>query len=224
MTSPWAVAAMAGLGLLVGFALTQAVYRSPRGQRPTFSARYRLIELGTATLFGAVTIRFGWSVELPPYLYLAAVGVALALIDFDLRRLPDSVILPSYIVTVVLLMPAGAASADWHSALRALAGMVALLALYFALALAYPNGLGFGDVKLAGLVGLYLGWLSWNALFLTAVGGLLIAGVSGTTAWLTNHATRSAAVRIGPCLVTAAVLALFVTVPISTWYASLLPV
>ena len=147
----------------------------------------------------------------------------LAGLGFGMRQLPDSVLLPSYLVTVMLLMPAGAASADWYAGIRALTGMVALLALYFALAFAYPNGLGFGDVKLAGLIGLYLGWLSWDALFIAAAGGLLIACLGGSTVALTGRAARTVAVRIGPCLVSAAVLALFVTAPISSWYASLLP-
>jgi leader peptidase (prepilin peptidase)/N-methyltransferase len=180
--------------------------------------------LGTALLFGAVAMRFGFSAELPAYLYLVAVGVALALIDLDLRHLPDSVIMPSYVITVVLLMPAGAQDADWHAGVRALGGMAALLVLFFALALAYPNGLDFGDVKLAGLVGLYLGWLSWNALFLTAAGSLFIACVTGVAAVLAKHPTRNLAVPIGPCLVSAAVLALFVTAPVSSWYGSLLPI
>jgi leader peptidase (prepilin peptidase)/N-methyltransferase len=218
------VAAMAGVGLVVGFFLCAVIYRVPRRERTGINSRYPVVEFGTALLFAAVTVRFGASVPLPAYLYLATVGVALTLIDFDVRRLPDSVILPSYIVTVVLLMPAGAAAADWHAAVRALAGMAALLALFFALAMAYPNGLSFGDVKLAGLVGLYLGWLSWGALFITAIGSLLLACVFGTVALLTKHATRNLAVPIGPCLVGAAVLALFVTAPISNWYGSLLPV
>jgi leader peptidase (prepilin peptidase)/N-methyltransferase len=223
MNSPVLLAAMTGLGLVVGYTLTRLVYRSSRRDRAGMSARYRVVEIGTALLFAAITLRFGPTVQLPAYLYLATVGVALALIDFDLRRVPDSVILPSYIVTVVLLMPAGAASGDWHAAIRALAGMVALLALFFALAMAYPNGLGFGDVKLAGLVGMYLGWLSWNALFVTAIGSLLIAVAGGTAVLVTKHATRGIAVPIGPCLVGAAMLALFVTAPISSWYGSLLP-
>jgi leader peptidase (prepilin peptidase)/N-methyltransferase len=217
------VLSMTALGLGVGLLLNAVVYRAPRRERTNLSARYPIVELGTAVLFAAVTLRFGASIQLPAYLYLATMGVALTMIDFDVRRLPDSVILPSYIVTVVLLMPAGAAASDWHAGVRALSGMFALLGLFFALAMAYPNGLGFGDVKLAGLVGLYLGWLSWSALLLTAVGSLLLAGSVGTTAAVTKHGTRNLAVPIGPCLVGAAVLALFVTTPISTWYASLLP-
>ena len=139
-------------------------------------------------------------------------------------KLPDSIVLPAYVVTVMLLMPAGAAAADWHAAIRALAGMVSLLALYFALAMAYPNGLGLAEVKLAGLIGLYIGWLSWSALFITAVGSLFVACVGGTLAVVTRHATRNLAVPLGPCLVSAAVLALFVAAPIGNWYGSLLPI
>jgi leader peptidase (prepilin peptidase)/N-methyltransferase len=191
-------------------------------ERLAWSARSPMVEIGTGLLFAAVTLRFGWTLELPAYLYLAAIGVTLAVIDLDVRRLPDVIILPSYIVSVLLLMPAGAADADWSGAERAMAGMVALIALFFALALAYPNGLGMGDVKLAGLLGMYLGWLSWNALFLTAIGSILIAAVSGSFAIVTKHATRNMAVPIGPCLVSAAVLALFVAAPVSTWYGSLM--
>jgi leader peptidase (prepilin peptidase)/N-methyltransferase len=222
-TSTSLVALMAGIGLGVGVLLNAIVYRAQHGERGGVSARYISVEIGAAVLFAALTIRFGVSFELPAYLYLVTVGVALTMMDFDLRRLPDAIILPSYVVTVVLLMPAGAASANWYAGVRALTGMIALLVLYFALALAYPNGLGFGDVKLAGLVGLYLGWLSWNALFLTAIGSLLIACVGGATVQLTRQAAGAVAVRITPCLVSAAVLAVFLTAPISNWYASLLP-
>jgi leader peptidase (prepilin peptidase)/N-methyltransferase len=214
---------MALTGLAVGVVLNAVVDRARGRERTRVSTRFMLVEFGTALLFAALTMRFGMSLQLPAYLYLVTVGMALTMIDFDLRRLPDSVILPSYIVTVVLLLPAGAETADWHAAVRALSGMLALLALYFALALAYPNGLDIGDVKLAGLIGLYLGWLSWNALFLTAFGSLLIACVGGTVALLTKRLSRSAAVPIGPCLLGAAVLAVFLTAPISAWYASLLP-
>jgi leader peptidase (prepilin peptidase) / N-methyltransferase len=224
MTAPWPlVGLMAALGLTVGFFLDALTARTQRSQQGHLTARYPIAEIGTAVLFAAVTMRFGLTAELPAYLYLAAIGVSLVVIDFDMRRLPDSMLLPSYIVTVVLLMPAGAAAADWYTAVRAIGGMLALLALYFALAMAYPNGLGFGDVKLAGLVGLYLGWLSWNALFVTAIGSLLIACAGGSAAMLTQQPQRGVAVPIAPCLVSAAVLALFVTVPLSNWYSSLLP-
>jgi leader peptidase (prepilin peptidase)/N-methyltransferase len=80
-----------------------------------------------------------------------------------------------------------------------------------------------GDVKLAGLVGLYLGWLSWGALLIGAFGGFLIAGVGGTAVVASKH-SRGPAVPLAPCLVSSTVLALFVTVPLTHWYTALLPV
>ena len=222
-TSPSLIALMAGIGLSVGVLLNAIVYRAQHGAQRAVNARFLSVELAAAVMFGALTMRFGFAAELPAYLYLVTVGVALTMIDFDLRQLPDSIILPSYIVTVVLLLPAGAESGNWYAGVRSLSGMAAMLTLYFALALAYPNGLGFGDVKLAGLVGLYLGWLSWNALFIAAAGSLVIACMGASAVAMTRRASSVVAIRVTPCLVSAAVLSLFVTSPISNWYASLLP-
>src|SRR5215210_2305964 len=61
------------------------------------SARYPLVEAGTAALFLAVAAKFGLSWELPAYLYLAAVAIALAAIDLDVMRLPNAIVLPSYL-------------------------------------------------------------------------------------------------------------------------------
>ena len=187
------------------------------------SARYPLVEAGTALLFAAITLRFGLSVQLPAYLFLGAVGITLAMIDFDVRRLPDTIVLPSYVVSVLLLMPAGAVDGDWRTATRGLAGMFALAGIYLVLAVAYPRGLTIGDVKLAGLLGLYLGWLSWEAALIGAFGGLLIGAVGGAMFGSSRH-RQGGAIAFAPCMVSAAVLALFVTVPISTWYASVLAV
>lgn len=186
------------------------------------SVRYPLVEAATGLLFGAITLRFGISIELPAYLYLVAIAVTLAMIDFDVRELPDSIVLPSYIVGVLLLMPAGAVSGDLNAAERGLAGMAAMFVLYFALALAYPNGLNLSEVKLAGLLGLYLGYLSWAALLFGAFGGFLIVVVSGSTTKSITRARRNLAVPVGPCLIGASILALFLTAPVTGWYGSLM--
>jgi len=67
------------------------------------SLRYPLVEAATGVLFVLVALRVGWSWAMPGYLYLAAVGLALALIDLDTHRLPNSLVLPAYPVTAVLL-------------------------------------------------------------------------------------------------------------------------
>lgn len=184
------------------------------------SVRYPLIELGTGVLFAAITLRFGVTVQLPAYLFLAAVGLVLGLIEFDVRRLPDSVVLPSYVVSVLLLMPAGAADADWRTAARAMVSMAALWLVFFVLALAYPAAVEMGDAKLAGLLGLYLGWLSWGTVLIGTFGAFFIAAVTTGSVAVGRRGSSAYAVPFAPCMVAAAVLALFVAVPITSWYGS----
>jgi leader peptidase (prepilin peptidase)/N-methyltransferase len=185
------------------------------------SIRYPLVEAGTAALFAAITIRFGLSVQLPAYLYLAAIGVTLAMIDFDVRRLPDSIVLPSYVISVLLLMPAGAVTGEWWVATRSLLGMAALWIIYMILALAYPRGMGFGDVKLAGLLGLYLGWLGWSSVLVGTFAGFLLGGVAGAAMMATRRATRKSMIPFGPFMLAGAMLAFFAAGPVAGWYGSL---
>lgn len=185
--------------------------------RTPISARYPLVELVTAVLFACITLRFGLTPQLPAYLYLAAVAVVLAMIEFDLRVLPDAIVLPSYVVAALLLAPAAADDGNWWIAGRAVLGMVGLLALFFCLALAYPTFVRFGDVKLAGLLGLYLGSFSSAALLLGTVSTLVIAVCGTKAAALVLHRRHSGstavAVPSGVCLVAAAVLMLFIAAP-----------
>jgi leader peptidase (prepilin peptidase)/N-methyltransferase len=183
------------------------------------SARYPLVEAGTALLFAAITVRFGISAQLPAYLFLVAVGVTLALIDRDTHRLPNSILVPSYLVGVLLLVPATAETADWHAALRALAGMAALAGIYFMLGLAYPPVINFGVVKLAGLFGLFLGWLSLAAVMVGAIGGILLA-LGGRA--LSAASTHRVVLTLGAAIAVAAGAALFVTTPLVHWYGSLI--
>ncbi|MDP9417851.1 MAG: prepilin peptidase [Actinomycetota bacterium] len=173
------------------------------------SARYPLVELATAALFAVVAYRFGWSWELPAFLYLAAISVALALIDLDVKRLPNAIVLPSYPVVALLLLLPAAVSGAWGDYLRALIGMVALFALYFVLALVYPAGMGFGDVKLAGVLGLCLGWLGWAELAVGGFAGFLLGGVIGAVLMVVGRATRKSQIPFGPFMLVGAFIAVF---------------
>lgn len=184
------------------------------------SSRYPLVEAGVAVLFAAITLRFGMSAELPAYLYLAAASVAIALIDAGFRELPDSIVLPSYVVGVLLLMPAGAAHADMWPAERAVLAMALFCSFCFTLAIVFPVAVRFSDAKLAGLLGLYLGWLSWGSVLVAAIGGSLIVAVRGTTLRTGGRATAGETAVI-PSVVTAAVLSLFVAVPLASCYTTL---
>jgi leader peptidase (prepilin peptidase) / N-methyltransferase len=188
------------------------------------SARYPLVELATGVLFVVVTLRvvhLHIAAALPAYLYFVAAGLALALIDFDHRRLPNAIVLPSYVVVGVLLTIAAAVSHDWWALARAAISAAALYAVFYAIAFAYPAGMGFGDVKLAGVLGGLLGYLSWSALVVGAFAGFLLGAVVGVIVVAVGHGGRKTALPFGPFMIVGAFLALFVAEPIAHTYLHL---
>jgi leader peptidase (prepilin peptidase)/N-methyltransferase len=190
--------------------------------REPISARYPLVEAATAVLFVAVTARFGFGWELPAYLYLSAIGISLALIDIDVRRLPNAIVLPSYLVGAALLAPAVIATGDLWAAARGLLAMAVLWTFYLLLGLLYPGGMGFGDVKLAGLLGLFLGFLGWGPVLVGAFAGFLLGGLAGALMLATRRADRRTAIPFGPYMLAGALVAVFVAAPVAQWYSALL--
>ena len=189
--------------------------------RAPISARYPLVEAGTAVLFIAVAAKFGWSWELPAYLYLAAIAVALAAIDLDVLRLPDQIVLPSYGIALVLMAPAIIAGHHWDVAVRGLLAAGALYAFYRLLAL-IPRSMGRGDVKLAPLLGLYLGWLGWSSVVIGTFAGFLFGGVVGAALLLLRIAKGRSRIPFGPSMLAGTFLAVFAAAPIADWYLALL--
>ena len=186
------------------------------------SVRYPVVELLTAALFGLMAWRFGLNWELPAYLYFAAVGIALAAIDLDTKRLPNVLTLPSYVVGGGLLLLPALIDGRWGDYVRALAGAAVLFAFYFILAFIYPAGMGFGDVKLAGVIGLYLGWLGWGALVVGGFLGFLLGAVIGVALMVGGRAGRRTALPFGPFMLAGALLAIFIAEPVVQWYTHLI--
>lgn len=168
------------------------------------SPRYPAVELATAVLFGLVGLWLGWSTALPAFLYLTALALALVLIDLDVHRLPDALVLPAYPVTAVLLGLASWSAGDATSLLRMAVGGLGLFGLYFVLMVAKPGGMGFGDTKLAGVLGMVLGWLGWGPLVVGAFGAFVIGGVFSAVLMATGRARLSSAIPFGPWMVAGA--------------------
>ncbi|WP_432533510.1 prepilin peptidase [Kineococcus arenarius] len=192
-----------------------------RDCRGPISWRYPVVELLTGAVFALVAWRVGISAALPAYLYLAGIAVALALIDLDVRRLPDVIVLPSYPVALLLLGVASAADGQWAALLRALTGAAVLFLVYAVLWFARPGGMGLGDVKLAGVLGLYLGWWGWDALVVGGFAAFFIGGLVSLPLVLAGGAGRKSSIPFGPCMLVAAVGALFVAEPVADWYLDL---
>jgi leader peptidase (prepilin peptidase) / N-methyltransferase len=213
----WVIIVLALLGAGVGAALSRvlgdASYRhlDERGQAVPRHSWWLVIAVALAG--ASLTFRVGdyaqWSL-LPAYLYLGAVGAALTLIDLDVHRLPDLIVLPSYPIALVLLLVPTVVTGHWGYLLRAVLAGLALFVVYFVLALVSPGGggLGFGDVKLAGVLGLLLGWLGWGPVVVSVMAAFLIGGVLALALLLARRASRSTQIAFGPSMILGAWVAL----------------
>jgi leader peptidase (prepilin peptidase) / N-methyltransferase len=171
-----------------------------RLDRPPAAATAAMVA-SAALAFGMMVVRFGLSPVLPAYGYLAVAGAALAVIDTRQRRLPDRLTLPSYPAALALLGVAALVQPGGGGHfLSALAGLGIALALFLAQAVIYPAGLGWGDVKLAGILGLYLGWLGLAVLAAGLFLGYLLAAVAGLGLIAAGRASRKTQLPFGPFL------------------------
>lgn len=188
------------------------------------SVRYPLVELGTAVLFVAVAWRItdlDLVAALPAFLYFTAMGISLTMIDLDVRRLPNAIVHPSYVVLTALLIAAALSGDDPGALVRAGIGAVALYVGYFALAFVYPAGMGFGDVKLAGIVGGVLGFLGYPVLVVGAFAAFFIGAVCGITALLARRGSGDRSLAFGPFMIVGALVAVFVGPTVADLYSRL---
>jgi leader peptidase (prepilin peptidase)/N-methyltransferase len=205
---PALVAVLAGvLGLLTGVLVNRAAGRFPwPGGEKRAAVRPPVVELGTAVLFVLVALRFGLSWDLPAFLFLAAGGVLLTVIDLRHRILPNRVVGPSVVIGAGLLTGAAAGEHDWPALLRAGLGAVVLFAVFLVLALISPKSLGMGDVKLAGLLGLHLGWLGWGAVLLGAVAGFVVQALVALVLLAARKVSLRGELPFGPAMLLGAAL------------------
>jgi leader peptidase (prepilin peptidase)/N-methyltransferase len=147
---------------VVGVPLQPWLLRGGRADDRPLPRRWLAVELVTAAVFAIFASRFGDDLRIVPLLVLGASLVAVSVIDLQLRRIPDRVTFPTLALAVPLVGLASLRYDDGEAFLAALIGAVVYFVLLFVPHLVYPRGMGFGDVKLALVMGLYLGWLGWS--------------------------------------------------------------
>ncbi len=184
--------------------------RRCRDCREPISARYPLVEAGTAVAFAVVAFTVGPAWTLPAYLYGVAIAIALTLIDIETQRLPNVIVVGSYPVVAVLLAVAAWGSGDWSPLLRAAVGAAALFAFYLLLVIVYPPGMGLGDVKLAAILGAYLASVGWGTLVVGGFAGFLLGGVFSIALLGARSAGRKTAIPFGPWMLLGAVVGMVV--------------
>lgn len=145
--------------------------------RPHLAATCAVVAGSLAAGLGASR---GWRPDLPVWIYLSLLGTTLGYVDWRTRLLPKRLVIPSYFVVAVLL---GVASAvDWadggrEALIRAGISWLAVFAIHFALWFVYPRGLGYGDVRLSGILGMALGWLGTDAVLVGLYAGWVLGAL-----------------------------------------------
>ena len=184
-----------------------------RNCKARISPRYPLVEGSTGVLFALAAYEFGLSLSLVWALVLISVLVTLAGTDFEYRLLPNAIVGPAAVVGFGLSV-ARAPGGWWVY----LASAVAIAAGLFALALAYPDGMGMGDVKMGGMLGVFLGPYAALTVFVGALAGALVGG----GLMVTGAIQRRSALPFGVFLSLAGVLTLFLGQEVWGWYLRLI--
>jgi leader peptidase (prepilin peptidase)/N-methyltransferase len=206
---PATTAVAAAVGAAAGGLLPGVAARVPAGGPVLVGppARDRRAAAAGAATFALVAAVVGPSPALPAYLYLAWIGLALAVIDVRCHRLPDALTLPAYPISLGLLAAAAVVGSAGGSFVRAAAGMLVLGGFYRVLA-ALPAGVGGGDVKLGGVLGLYLGWAGWPHLVLGTFAAFATASAVALALVAARRATLRTHLPFGPFMLVGALIGL----------------
>jgi leader peptidase (prepilin peptidase)/N-methyltransferase len=163
----------------------------------------------TAGLFAGLAARFGWNWALPAYLALFAGLVALSWIDVERLLLPRAIIYPTLVIVTALLLLASAANHDWHSMWVAAVCAAGWWMFFWALNFISPRWLGYGDVRLAPLLGLALGWLGVRYVILGFFAANLIGAVIGVALIAAGRIERPQRIPYGVFLALGTALAVY---------------
>ncbi|HWH34578.1 MAG TPA: A24 family peptidase [Acidimicrobiales bacterium] len=220
------------LGVIVGRALTVVVERVParaplgpdlarlarRPLGPTPGRHSPALEAATAVLFAGAALRLGADAALPAFLVLFAALVAITVIDLEHYIVPNRIVFPVLVASVVLLGLAALVDGDWSSLRTGLVGAVAAGGGLLAINLVSPAGMGMGDVKLALVLGLFLGWLELPLVFAGLFLGFLLGAVGGVVLIALGRRSRRDHVPFAPFLAGGTVLAVLVGGPLAGWF------
>lgn len=185
------------------------------------SVQYPLVEVACAALFAAIGWRIGASWALPAFLLFGWLLLVVAVIDLHTRRIPNRLTYPLTPALLVLLAGAALLEGAPGVALRALAGGVVAFLLLLVLALINPRGMGMGDVKLAGFIGLGLGYLGWGHVWLGMFAGFFGGGLIAGLLLLLGLRHRKDHIPFGPWLAIGAIVTLLAGQPIIDTYLRL---
>jgi len=173
------------------------------------SAIYPLVELGCAALFAGTAARFGYNWALPAFLVLFAGLLALSVIDVERLILPKAIVWPLSLTVAGLLVMAAAITGAWHDLLVGAACAAAWFVLFYVMFAISPRLLGFGDVRLAPVLGMALGWLGVRYVLLGFFAANLIGAAIGVALIVMHRMSRGQQIPYGVFLALGCAVAVF---------------
>jgi leader peptidase (prepilin peptidase)/N-methyltransferase len=173
-------------------------------------------------MFVAACLRFGFSWSLPAFLFFFGGLISLAWIDLDHLILPKSIVYWCLALCSVALLVAAAAGDHWSRLLSSALCAVAAFAVFAAINRINPRWLGFGDVRLAPVLGLCLGWLGAGDALLGFILANLAGAVVGLGLIIAGRASRKVPLPFGVFLAIGSVVAVLAGSPIIQWYGTAL--
>jgi leader peptidase (prepilin peptidase)/N-methyltransferase len=219
------VVACAAVGLVTGLVLEVIIDRVPKREvlstwtpQEMRATRAAAVAGITAVLFAGLALRYHDSWVLPAFLALATGLVALSAIDLEHFLLPNRIVYPLALATLALLTLAAVGDGAWDALGRAVLGGVAGMVTLGVLHLASPRSMGFGDVKLAFVLGLALGWLGWGELVLGLFCGFLAGALVGVALIALRRRGRKDHLPFGPFLAFGTLFALLWGDVVLRWY------
>lgn len=189
-----------------------------RSCKAAISIRYPITELLTGVLFGLVAARIGSSWTLPSELGFTAGLIALAAVDLDRYLLPRKIVYATALVVAAGLFLASGLQNRWGHLGVAFICAASAFAVFFTINAVRSAWMGFGDVRLAGLIGLALGWLGPWYVVVGFMAANLAGAVVGVAMILTGRASRTTPLPYGVFLAGGALLAILVGGGIIHWY------
>lgn len=158
----------------------------------------------SAVAAALVGLEVGWAWPLLFLLPLVPIGVTLAWVDHRTRLLPRRIVIPTYPLTIVLIVAAALLEGDTGNLIRAGLGWLTAGFLFWFL-WRFTPGMGYGDVRLSGILGMALGYLGWGELLLGTYAGFLVGVVGWIPLRLLGH-TNDRSFPFGPFMLVGALI------------------